>query len=48
MDFVSVNVLFTSVGRRVELLGAFKWAYADLRLAGSIVAVDVDPSGAMP
>ena len=38
-----VNVLFTSVGRRVELLRAFKRAYADLGLSGNIVAVDIDP-----
>jgi len=39
----SVNVLFTSVGRRVELMRAFKKAYADLRLTGKIVATDIDP-----
>jgi carbamoyl-phosphate synthase large subunit len=39
----TVNVLFTSAGRRVELLRAFKRAYADLNLGGSVVAVDVDP-----
>jgi len=39
----SLNVLFTSVGRRVELLRAFKKAYADLGLTGNIVAVDIDP-----
>jgi len=39
----AVNVLFTSVGRRVELLRAFKRAYADLGLSGNIVAVDIDP-----
>jgi len=38
-----INVLFTSVGRRVELLRAFKRAYADLGLNGNIVAVDIDP-----
>lgn len=38
-----VNVLFTSVGRRVELLRAFKRAYVDLGLSGNIVAVDIDP-----
>ena len=43
MVFTSVNVLFTSVGRRVELLRSFKRAYADLELTGSIVAVDIDP-----
>jgi len=39
----TVNVLFTSAGRRVELLRAFKQAYADLGLRGNIIAVDVDP-----
>ncbi len=39
----AINVLFTSVGRRVELLRAFRRAYAELRLDGRIVAVDVDP-----
>lgn len=38
-----VNVLFTSVGRRVELLRAFHQAYRDLELEGHIVAVDIDP-----
>lgn len=39
----SVNVLFTSVGRRVELLQAFKRAYLDLDLKGQIIAVDTNP-----
>jgi len=38
-----LNILFTSVGRRVELLRGFKRAYADLGLSGNIVAVDIDP-----
>jgi len=38
-----VNVLFTSVGRRVELMRAFRQAYAELGLKGSILATDVDP-----
>jgi carbamoyl-phosphate synthase large subunit len=38
-----VNVLFTSVGRRVELLRAFRRAYRSLELDGRIVAVDIDP-----
>jgi len=38
-----VNVMFTSVGRRVELIRAFKKAYADLGLTGKIVATDIDP-----
>jgi carbamoyl-phosphate synthase large subunit len=39
----TVNVLFTSVGRRVELLRAFRRAYKALELPGHIVAVDIDP-----
>jgi carbamoyl-phosphate synthase large subunit len=42
----AINVLFTSAGRRVELLRAFRQAYADLSLAGSIVAIDADPLAA--
>lgn len=38
-----VNVLFTSVGRRVELVRAFKAAYKELGLRGSVAATDVDP-----
>jgi len=38
-----VNVLFTSVGRRVELMRAFRKAYGELGLRGSIVATDIDP-----
>ena len=38
-----VNVLFTSVGRRVELLRAFRRAYHSLGLGGQIIAVDTDP-----
>lgn len=38
-----VNVLFTSVGRRVELVRAFRRAYAELHLEGEIIGVDVDP-----
>jgi carbamoyl-phosphate synthase large subunit len=37
-----VNLLFTSVGRRVELLRSFRRAYAELGLSGKIVASDVD------
>lgn len=40
---VPVNVLFTSIGRRVELVRAFRRAYAELGLEGAIVGVDVDP-----
>jgi carbamoyl-phosphate synthase large subunit len=38
-----INILFTSAGRRVELLTAFRNAYRSLGLEGKIVAVDVDP-----
>jgi len=38
-----VNVLFTSVGRRVELLRAYRQAYDSLKLDGSIIAADIDP-----
>ena len=37
------NVLFTSAGRRVELMRVFRRAYETLGLAGNIVALDVDP-----
>jgi len=37
------NILFTSVGRRVELLRSFRRAHRGLGLEGRIVAVDVDP-----
>lgn len=39
----SVNVLFTSVGRRVELLRSFRTAYQSLDLPGKIVATDISP-----
>ena len=39
----SLNILFTSVGRRVELLRHFRRAYEDLPLSGQIVALDIDP-----
>jgi carbamoyl-phosphate synthase large subunit len=38
-----VNVLFSGVGRRVELLRAFKAAYGEIDLEGKIVAADIDP-----
>ena len=38
-----INILFTSAGRRVELIRAFKRAYADLELKGHIVVTDIDP-----
>jgi carbamoyl-phosphate synthase large subunit len=40
---MAVNVLFTSAGRRVELLSLFRTAYRSLNLEGHIVAVDIDP-----
>jgi carbamoyl-phosphate synthase large subunit len=40
---MTINTLFTSVGRRVELLRAFRHAYRSLGLGGNIVAVDLDP-----
>lgn len=39
----SVNLLFTSAGRRVELLRAFRNAYRTLGLEGKIVVTDIDP-----
>jgi carbamoyl-phosphate synthase large subunit len=38
-----LNVLFTSAGRRVELLRAFRAAYGSLELEGNIIALDIDP-----
>jgi carbamoyl-phosphate synthase large subunit len=38
-----VNVAFSSAGRRVELLKAFRDAYRNLGLTGNIIALDVDP-----
>jgi carbamoyl-phosphate synthase large subunit len=38
-----LNLLFTSAGRRVELLRAFKDAYRELGMTGTVVAVDIDP-----
>ncbi len=37
-----VTILFTSVGRRVELLRAFRRAFSVLGLTGEIVGLDVD------
>ena len=42
-DGKEVNVLFTSVGRRVELLRSFRRAYQSLGLKGRIIALDIDP-----
>jgi len=38
-----VNVLFTSAGRRVELLRAFRRSYEELGLRGRIIVADIDP-----
>nr|BCX01983.1 MAG: carbamoyl phosphate synthase [Bacteroidota bacterium] len=40
---LELNVLFTSVGRRVELMRAFRDAYSRLEICGHIVATDIDP-----
>jgi carbamoyl-phosphate synthase large subunit len=40
---MAVNILFPSVGRRVELLRCFREAYKDLGVEGNIVATDIDP-----
>jgi carbamoyl-phosphate synthase large subunit len=42
-SITGVNVLFTSAGRRVELLRAFRRANQSLGLDGRIVALDADP-----
>jgi carbamoyl-phosphate synthase large subunit len=41
-----LRVLFTSVGRRVELLRAFKRAFGTLSLRGDIIATDANPLAA--
>lgn len=38
-----MNVLFTSVGRRVELLRGFRKSMRELDLNGKIIALDIDP-----
>jgi carbamoyl-phosphate synthase large subunit len=43
-----LNILFTSAGRRVELIRAFRRAYQDLDLRGEIVTTDIDPLAAAP
>jgi carbamoyl-phosphate synthase large subunit len=40
---MSVNLLFVSAGRRVELLRGFRRAFDDLGIEGRIVAADIDP-----
>jgi len=39
---MKVNILFTSVGRRVELIKAWKKAYVDLDIDGKIIGTDID------
>jgi len=43
---MKINVLFTSIGRRVELIKAWKIAYADLGINGQIIGTDIDPLAA--
>jgi len=43
---MKVNVLFTSIGRRVELINYWKKAYADLGINGKIFGTDIDPLAA--
>jgi carbamoyl-phosphate synthase large subunit len=40
---MSTNVLFTSAGRRTELIKAFRTAYRTLALEGQVIAIDSDP-----
>ena len=39
----TVNIGFTSIGRRVELVRAFRNAYRTLKLEGNLVGMDIDP-----
>ena len=41
-----VNVLFSSVGRRVELIRAFRQAYGELGLCGNVIGLDNNPLAA--
>ena len=43
---MKVNILFTSIGRRVELINSWKKAYADLGISGQIIGTDIDPLAA--
>src|SRR5690554_5980460 len=43
MTRLQVNTLLSSVGRRVELVRAFRQAYRSLDLDGVIVGTDIDP-----
>jgi carbamoyl-phosphate synthase large subunit len=40
---LKINILFTSVGRRVELVRAFRKAYEALGAEGKIIGIDTDP-----
>ena len=40
---MDITILFTSVGRRVELLNLFRDAYRSLGLNGRIIGMDIDP-----
>lgn len=43
MSRSSVNILLTSVGRRVELVQAFRQAYRELNIGGNIIGSDINP-----
>ena len=43
---MKVNILFTSIGRRVEFINSWKSAYADLGISGQIIGTDIDPLAA--
>ena len=43
---MKVNILFTSIGRRVELIKYWKKAYADLGINGQVFGTDIDPLAA--
>ena len=40
---MGVNILFTSIGRRVELLETWRNAYSTLGIEGKIIGTDIDP-----
>jgi carbamoyl-phosphate synthase large subunit len=42
-DANSLNLLFTSAGRRNELLRAFRRAFEELDIHGNIIVADIDP-----
>lgn len=39
----ALNVLFTSAGRRVELIRAFRRSFQELGLGGRLIGTDIDP-----